>query len=141
MKALPISIICFAILLAACDARETRVNNKEDLENGQKISTEFLEHRKTMDLEKAMELTQIANDNPEYGRHISNLKKIDDMVGRIVEFKVDSARSSVVKEGNELNGEIKVSYTVVYQRGQATEDYYMGYVNDKLKIIQYVVDL
>ncbi len=141
MKVLPISLICFTILLAACDARETRVNDKEDLEKGQKVSTEFLNHRKALELDKAMELTLIKKDDAQYAQHISNFKKIEAASGNIIEFKLDSARSNIIKEGHEMTGEIKLSYTVTYDHGRANEDYYMSYVNDELKIMQYIINM
>lgn len=141
MKALSVAIIGLALLFVACDARETRINAKEDLEGGEKVVVEFLNNRKAHDMDKAMELTQIQKDNPQYQQHLDNFKKIESIVGSIVEFKLDSARSNVVKEGNESSGEIKLSYTVIYQHGKANEDYYMVYVDDKLKILQYVINL
>lgn len=141
MKVLSVSLMCFVLIFAACDARETRVNAKEDLANGEKLANEFLTDRKAHNLDKAMELTQIAKDNPQYNNHIENFKKIEAAVGSLVEFKLDSARSNVVKEGFEMNGEIKLSYTVTYEHGKANEDYYLGYVNDNLKIIQYIVNM
>lgn len=141
MKALCVSLICFVVVFAACDARETRINDKEDLANGEKLANEFLTDRKAHNLDKAMELTQIAKDNPQYNNHIENFKKIEAAVGSLVEFKLDSARSNVVKEGFEMNGEVKLSYTVKYERGQANEDYYLGFVGDELKIIQYIINM
>lgn len=141
MKVLSVSLICFVVVLAACDARETRVNDKEDLANGEKLANEFLTERKAHDLDKAMELTQIAKDNPQYNNHIENFKRIEAAVGSLVDFQLDSARSNIIKEGFEMNGEIKLSYTVKYEGGKANEDYYLGYVNDELKIIQYIINM
>jgi hypothetical protein len=141
MKALCVSLMCFVVLFAACDAREARVNDKEDLANGEKVSTEFLTERKAHNLDKAMELTQIDKDNPQYSQHINNFKSIESAAGGLVEFKLDSARSNIIKEGGESTGEIKLSYTVIYEHGQANEDYYLGYVGDELKIIQYIINM
>lgn len=141
MKMLSVALVCFVVVLASCDARETRVNAKEDLAGGEKLAVEFLNYRKDHNLDKAMELTQVKKDNPQYNSHLENFKKIEAAIGSIVAFKLDSARSNVVKEGFELSGEIKLSYTVNYEHGKANEDYYLGYVSDELKIMQYIVNM
>ncbi len=131
-------IALLAIALTGCTP-EKRINNPEDIAKGTKVVETFLNGIKSKDYDKAMEMTEISKDNPEYQQHVAVFKKLDETLGGIKEFIQDTAKSDVEKSFINTQGVITLNYDVLYERGSARQDYIVTYHNSELKILSYTI--
>lgn len=134
------AIVFFAasvILFAACNAIETRINDKADIEKGTKVAGEFIENIKAKNYEKAMEHTKLKPGSVDYETHVADFKSINAKLGDIVEFKQDTAYSTYAQEGAGVEGTITIRYSVKYTGGATKETYIMADSDDEVKIMSY----
>jgi hypothetical protein len=126
-----------ALVFTACNAIEKRTNDANDIAEATKVADSFINNLKAKDYDKAMELTQISKDNPDYTNHVNIFKDLDDKLGGITTFKQDTATANVAEEGNTIEGVFHLKYTVDHERGKTKQDYTLQYDDGKIIVMSY----
>lgn len=140
MKKILLVPVLVMFLLSACSEVETRINDKADIEKGTKVAEEFLNYIKAKDYTKAMGLTKISADNPDFQTHVKQFTEINDQLGDITAFKQDTAYSSIAQAGQAIEGSVSVRYTVDYTRGKTKETYLLMLSDGEVKIMSYNIN-
>lgn len=140
MKKILLVPVLVMFVLSACSEVETRINDKADIEKGTKVAEEFLNYIKAKDYTKAMGLTKISPDNPDFQTHVKQFTEINDQLGDITAFKQDTAYSSIAQAGQAIEGSVSVRYTVDYTRGKTKETYLLTLSDGEVKIMSYNIN-
>lgn len=140
MKKILLVPVLVMFVLSACSEVETRINDKADIEKGTKVAEEFLNYIKAKDYTKAMGLTKISADNPDFQTHVKQFTEINDQLGDITAFKQDTAYSSIAQAGQAIEGSVSVRYTVDYTRGKTKETYLLTLSDGEVKIMSYNIN-
>lgn len=140
MKKILLVPVLVMFVLSACSEVETRINDKADIEKGTKVAEEFLNYIKAKDYTKAMGLTKISADNPDFQTHVKQFTEINDQLGDVTAFKQDTAYSSIAQAGQAIEGSVSVRYTVDYTRGKTKETYLLTLSDGEVKIMSYNIN-